>query len=178
MLIPKEEDSKEKSHFAVVGKIFFSFLLKRLLPQERCVLWLSLANLYCYLPCKLVMETLVRHFIPVTIRHLDIDHYSYFGFRVPVEGILQIGFRKHYRLHHLSHPSCPGYGHVCKISRDRMLWSQVQVWSYTTTNPGLMNDLTLSSELVPGGRWILVGLEKLMRWMSFKPSKSRSLEKG
>ena len=40
-----------------------------------------------------------------------------------------------------------------------------------------MDDLTVTTESVPGGRWILTGLEKLMGWarMSFKPTKSRSL---
>ncbi|KAK0135815.1 hypothetical protein N1851_028312 [Merluccius polli] len=40
-----------------------------------------------------------------------------------------------------------------------------------------MDDLTVTTESVPGGRWIQTGLEKLMGWarMSFKPTKSRSL---
>lgn len=40
-----------------------------------------------------------------------------------------------------------------------------------------MDDLTVTTESVPGGRWILQGLEKLIRWarMEFKPTKSRSL---
>ncbi|KAK0131593.1 hypothetical protein N1851_033695 [Merluccius polli] len=40
-----------------------------------------------------------------------------------------------------------------------------------------MDDLTVTTELVPGDRQILMGLERLMGWarMSFKPAKSRSL---
>ncbi|XP_041867113.1 uncharacterized protein LOC121656126 [Melanotaenia boesemani] len=40
-----------------------------------------------------------------------------------------------------------------------------------------MDDLTVITESVPVGRWILNGLEKLVSWasMSFNPSKSRSL---
>lgn len=45
-----------------------------------------------------------------------------------------------------------------------------------------MDDLTITTESVPGARWILKGLERLMGWarMSFKPAKSRSvvLKKG
>ena len=45
-----------------------------------------------------------------------------------------------------------------------------------------MDDLTITTTSVPGSRWILQGLEKLITWarMSFKPSKSRSmvLKKG
>lgn len=45
-----------------------------------------------------------------------------------------------------------------------------------------MDDLTVTTESVPGCRLILEGLQKLMEWarMSFKPSKSRSmvLKKG
>ncbi len=40
-----------------------------------------------------------------------------------------------------------------------------------------MDDLTVTRESVPGCRWILKGLEKLMEWarMRFKPAKSRSM---
>lgn len=40
-----------------------------------------------------------------------------------------------------------------------------------------MDDLTVTTESVPGCRWILKGLEKMMVWarMSFKPAKSRSM---
>jgi len=40
-----------------------------------------------------------------------------------------------------------------------------------------MDDLTVTTTAVPGARWILQGLERLMSWarMSFKPTKSRSL---
>lgn len=40
-----------------------------------------------------------------------------------------------------------------------------------------MDDLTVTTSLVPGSRWILQGLERLISWvrMSFKPAKSRSL---
>lgn len=40
-----------------------------------------------------------------------------------------------------------------------------------------MDDLTVMTESVPGGRWILKGFEKLVEWarMRFKPAKSRSI---
>lgn len=40
-----------------------------------------------------------------------------------------------------------------------------------------MDDLTVITTAVPGARWILQGLERIMVWarMSFKPAKSRSL---
>lgn len=40
-----------------------------------------------------------------------------------------------------------------------------------------MADLTVTTSSVPGNRWILQGLEKLIKWakISFKPTKSRSL---
>ncbi|XP_050960924.1 uncharacterized protein LOC127162191, partial [Labeo rohita] len=40
-----------------------------------------------------------------------------------------------------------------------------------------MDDITVTTTTVPGARWILQGLERLMVWarMSFKPGKSRSL---
>lgn len=40
-----------------------------------------------------------------------------------------------------------------------------------------MDDLTVTTESVPGGKWVLKGLKRLMGWarMSFKPTKSRSL---
>lgn len=45
-----------------------------------------------------------------------------------------------------------------------------------------MDHLTVTTRSVPGGRWILKGLEKLIFWarMSFKPAKSRAmvLKKG
>ncbi len=40
-----------------------------------------------------------------------------------------------------------------------------------------MDNQTVTTESVPGCRWVLQGLEKLMEWawMSFKPAKSTSL---
>lgn len=40
-----------------------------------------------------------------------------------------------------------------------------------------MDDLTVPTSSVPGSRWILQGLERLIKWarMSFKPAKSRTL---
>lgn len=40
-----------------------------------------------------------------------------------------------------------------------------------------MDDLTITTTSVPGSRWILQGLERLITWarMTFKPSKSRSM---
>lgn len=37
-----------------------------------------------------------------------------------------------------------------------------------------MDDLTVTTTMVPGARWILQGLEKIMGWahISFKPAKS------
>ncbi|KAL7849539.1 hypothetical protein SRHO_G00211620 [Serrasalmus rhombeus] len=40
-----------------------------------------------------------------------------------------------------------------------------------------MDDQTVTTESVPGCRWILKGFEKLMKWarMRFEPAKSRSM---
>jgi hypothetical protein len=40
-----------------------------------------------------------------------------------------------------------------------------------------MNDMTIKTKSATGTRWILKGLEQLMKWarLQFKPNKSRSL---
>ena len=49
---------------------------------------------------------------------------------------------------------------------------QVQIWDIHT----FLDDLTVATQSVPGGRWILKELERLMGWAKmFKPRKSRSL---
>lgn len=58
----------------------------------------------------------------------------------------------------------------------RMQRSQIHVWDPPTR--AFMDDLTVTTELVPGPRWILMGLERLIGWarMSFKASKFLGLE--
>ncbi len=79
-------------------------------------------------------------------------------------------------MHNFSNPFCTGHEHGCRSyweCRSLLLKSRVS----QPPMRAYMDDLTVPTSSVPGSRWILQGLERLIKWarMSFKPAKSRTL---
>lgn len=152
------------------------------------VLWLDLANAYGSIPHKLVETALDRHHVPRKNKDLILNYGNYWNSRLRVtSGKVTSDWHRLER----------GIITECTISvilfalAMNMVVKAVEVEcrgplskSGTRQPPirAFMDDLTATTTSVPGGRWILQGLEKLISWarMSSKPAKSRAmvLKKG
>ncbi|XP_063080140.1 uncharacterized protein LOC134470047 [Engraulis encrasicolus] len=148
---------------------------------DLAVLWLDLANAYGSIPHKLVELSLCKYHVPEKVRHLILDYYDHFSLRVS-SGATTSDW------HRLEKGIITG----CTISVSlfalamNMLVKSAEVEcrgplsrSGTRQPPirAFMDDLTVTTTSVPGCRWLLQGLDRLISWarMSFKPGKSRSL---
>ncbi|XP_061571176.1 uncharacterized protein LOC133424524 [Cololabis saira] len=153
---------------------------------DLAVLWLDLANAFGSIPHKLVETTLDRHHVPRKIKDLILNYYGNFRFRV-TSGSTTSDW------HRLEKGIITG----CTISVSLFALAMNMVVKAAETEcrgplsksgtrqppiRAFMDDLTVTTTSVPGARWILQGLEKLISWarMSFKPTKSRAmvLKKG
>ncbi|XP_060938981.1 uncharacterized protein LOC133018922 [Limanda limanda] len=145
------------------------------------VLWLDLANAFGSIPHKLVQLTLRKHHVPSRCRDLIADYYSNFRMRVSSGAItsswhkVEIGIIT----------GCTISVTLFSLAMNMLTKSAEPECRGPRTNSGqrqppiraFMDDLTVMTESVPGCRWILRGLEKLVEWarMRFKPAKSRSM---
>ncbi len=150
------------------------------------VLWLDLANAYGSIPHKLVELALHLHHVPCKIKDLILDYYNNFRMRVTSgsetsdwhcirKGIIT-GCTISVILFALAMNMVVKSAEVeCRGPLTKSGIRQPPIRAY-------MDDLTITTTSVPGSRWILQGLERVITWarMSFKPSKSRSmvLKKG
>ncbi|XP_049324773.1 uncharacterized protein LOC125789951 [Astyanax mexicanus] len=145
------------------------------------VLWLDLANAYGSVPHKLVEITLNHYHIPHKIKDLILNYYGNFRLRVTSGSTTS-------NWHRLEKGIITG----CTISVILFALAMSMLVKAAETEcrgplsksgvrqppiRAFMDDLTVTTTSVPGCRWILQGLEKLISWarMSFKPSKSRSM---
>lgn len=148
---------------------------------DLAVLWLDLTNAYGSIPHKLVEAALERHHVPQKVKHLILDYYSEFSLRVSSGELtsdwhqLEVGIitgctisvtlfaLAMSMLVKAAEPECRG-----PLSKSGVRQPPIRAF---------MDDLTVTTTAVPGARWILQGLERIMKWarMSFKPAKSRSL---
>ena len=145
------------------------------------VLWLDLANAYGSMPHQLVHETLERHHVPAAVRALILDYYGDFSLRVSAGSTTS----EWHRLEVGIITGCTISVILFALAMNMLVKSAEPECRGPKSRSGIrqppirafMDDLTVTTESVPGGRWILTGLEKLMGWarMSFKPTKSRSL---
>ncbi|XP_049336392.1 uncharacterized protein LOC125802421 [Astyanax mexicanus] len=153
---------------------------------DLAVLWLDLANAYGSIPHKLVELALHLHHVPSKIKDLILDYYNKFRMRVTsgsetsdwhsIEKGIITGCTISVVLFSLAMNMVVKSAEVeCRGPLTKSGVRQPPIRAF-------MDDLTVTTTSVPGCRWILQGLEKLMTWarMSFKPSKSRSmvLKKG
>lgn len=145
------------------------------------VLWLDLANAYGSIPHKLVETTLTKHHVPHHVADLIMDYYDQFRMRVTAGEVtsewhkLEVGIIT----------GCTISVTLFALAMNMIVKSAEPECRGPRTRSGIrqppirafMDDLTVTTESVPGCRWILQGLEKLIRWarMAFKPAKSRSL---
>ncbi len=138
------------------------------------------------IPHKLVETSLDRHHVPRKIKDLILNHYGNFRLRVTSGSVTS-------DWHQLEKGIITG----CTVSVSLFALAMNMIVKAAETEcrgclskssiqqPAIrafMDDLTVTTTLVPGGRWILQGLEKLIFWarMNFKPAKSRAvvLKKG
>ncbi|XP_077083545.1 uncharacterized protein LOC143736754 isoform X1 [Siphateles boraxobius] len=148
---------------------------------ELVVLWLDLANAYGSMPHKLVWETLERHHVPATVRDLILDNYSEFSLRVSTGSVTS----EWHRLEVGIITGCTISVILFALAMNMLVKSAEPECRGPKSRSGIrqppirafMDDLTVTTESVPGARWILRGLERLLGWarISFKPAKSRSL---
>ncbi len=124
---------------------------------------------------------LERHHIPVSVRDLILDYYSEFSLRVSSGSVtcewhrLEVGIITGCTISVIlfalvMNMLVKSAELECRGPKSRSVIRQPPFCAF-------MDDLTVTTESVPGGRWILSGLKKLMGWarMSFKPGKLRSL---
>ena len=145
------------------------------------VLWLDLANAYGSIPHKLVEEALTRHHVPPSVCDLIADYYRNFRLRTcsssvtsewqTLEKGIITGCTMSAVLFSLTMNMLVKAAEVeCRgpLSRSGVRQSPIRAY---------MDDLTVTTTSVMGGRWLLKGLERNMTWarMYFKPAKSRSL---
>ena len=145
------------------------------------VLWLYLANAYGSMPHKLVEEALTRHHVPPSVCDLIADYYKNFRLRAcsssvtsewqALEKGIITGCTMSAVLFSLTMNMLVKATEVeCRgpLSRSGVRQSPIRAY---------MDDLTVTTTFVMGGRWLLKGLKRNMTWarMYFKPAKSRSL---
>ncbi|XP_053332775.1 uncharacterized protein LOC128506382 [Clarias gariepinus] len=150
------------------------------------VLWLDLANAFGSIPHKLVQLTLIKHHVPNRCRDLIADYYNNFRMRVSSGTTTSVWHKVEIGII----TGCTISVMLFSLAMNMLTKSAESECRGPRMNSGqrqpsiraFMDDLTVTTESVPGCRWILKGLEKLMEWarMHFKPSKSRSmvLKKG
>ena len=171
----------------VPGCIEHTGVVTQLLREARegkgdlAVLWLDLANAYGSIPHKLVETSLDRHHVPGKIKDLILDYYSCFSLRV-TSGTKTSTF---HRLEKGIITGCTISVILFALAMNMLVKSAEVECRGPLTNSGMrqppirafMDDLTVTTTSVPGCRWILQGLERLINWarMNFKPAKSRSL---
>ena len=145
------------------------------------VLWLDLANAYGSMPHKPVEEALKRHHVPPSVCDLIADYYKNFRLRAcsstvtsewqTLEKGIITGCTMSAELFSLTMNMLVKAAEVeCRgpLSRSGVRQSPIRAY---------MDDLTVITTSVMGGRWLLKGFERNMTWarMYFKPVKSRSL---
>nr|AAN12398.1 polyprotein [Tetraodon nigroviridis] len=145
------------------------------------VLWLDLANAYGSIPHKLVEMALARHHVPGPIKTLIMDYYDSFHLRVTSGSVTS----EWHRLEKGIITGCTISVIIFALAMNMLAKSAEPECRGPITKSGIrqppirafMDDLTVTTTSVPGCRWILQGLERLMTWarMRFKPGKSRSL---
>ncbi|KAI4876470.1 hypothetical protein NFI96_017397 [Prochilodus magdalenae] len=149
--------------------------------ENLLVLWLDLANAYGSIPHKLVEITLDRHHIPHKIKDLVLNYYGNFRLRVTSGSITS----NWHRLEKGIITGCTISVILFALAMNMLVKAAETECRGPLSKSGIrqppirafMDDLTVTTTSVPGCRWILQGLEKLISWarMSFKPSKSRSM---
>jgi len=141
----------------------------------------DLANAYGSMPHKLVQEALERHHVPALVKALIQDYYRDFKLRVSSGSTTS----EWHRLEVGIITGCTISVILFALAMNMLVKSAEPECRGPKSKTGMrqppirafMDDLTVTTESVPGARWILKGLERVMEWarMSFKPTKSRSL---
>lgn len=131
------------------------------------VLWLDLANAYGSIPHKLVQTTMTKHHVPHHIADLILDYYNHFRMRVSAGGVtsdwhkLEVGIITGCTISVILFAVAMNM--IVKSAEPECRGPQSRGGVRQPPIRAFMDDLTVTTESVPGGRWILQGLEKLIR---------------
>ncbi|XP_024141063.1 uncharacterized protein LOC112154399 [Oryzias melastigma] len=126
-------------------------------------------------------KTLKRHHVPETITSLLMDYYNNFQLRVTSGASTSAWQRLEKGIITGCTISVPLFSLAMNmIVKSAEVECRGPMSRSGTRQPPIrafMDDLTVTATSVPGCRWLLQGLERLISWarMSFKPAKSRSL---
>ncbi|XP_053339380.1 uncharacterized protein LOC128510861, partial [Clarias gariepinus] len=148
---------------------------------DLATLWLDLTNAYGPIPHKLVKNALTRHHVPENITNLILDYYNNFQLRVTSGSLTSAWQRLEKGIITGCTISVPLFSLAMNmIVKSAEVECRGPLSKSGTRQPPIrafMDDLTVTTTSVPGCRWLLQGLERLISWarMSFKPVKSRSL---
>ncbi|XP_050957201.1 uncharacterized protein LOC127158092 [Labeo rohita] len=148
---------------------------------DLATLWLDLTNAYGSIPHKLVEIALTRHHVPENITNLILDYYNNFLLRVTSGSSTSAWQRLEKGIITGCTISVPLFSLAMNmIVKSAEVECRGPLSKSGTRQPPIrafMDDLTVTTTSVPGCRWLLQGLERLVSWarMSFKPAKSRSL---
>ena len=149
------------------------------------VLWLDLANAYGSIPHKLVQLALTKHHVPGKMKELIADYYTNFRMRTSsgtsscwhkIEIGIITGCTISVTLFTLA------MNMLTKSAEPECRGPKMKSTQRQPPIRAFIDDLQVTTESVQGCRWILKGLETMVKWarMHFKPEKSRSmvLKKG
>ncbi len=165
----------------VPGRLEHTGVVTQLIREARegngdlAVLWLDLTNAYGSIPHKLVETSLDRHHIPGKIKDLILNYYGNFRLRVTSGSITS----NWHRLEKWFITGCTIFVILLTLAMNMLVKAaetecRGPLSKSRIRQPPIrafMDDLTVTTTSVPGCRWILQGLEKLISWarMSFKP---------
>lgn len=132
------------------------------------MLWLDLANAYSSIPHKLVQTTMTKHHVPHHVVDLILDYYEQFRMRVTMGEITSVWHKLEVGII----IGCTISVTLFALAMNMFVKSAEpecrgpQTQSGTRQSPirAFMDDLTVTTESVPGCRWILQGLDRLIRW--------------
>ena len=145
------------------------------------VVWLDLANAYGSVPHKLVDEALTRYHVPEHVKEVILDYYNNFSLRFTSGPItsdwhqLQKGIITGCTISVILFALAMNL--LVKTAETECRGPQSKTGTRQPPIRAFMDDLTVTTASVQGGRWLLKGLDVVMTWarMRFKPAKSRSL---
>ena len=145
------------------------------------VIWLDLANAYGSVPHSLVEDTLKAYHVPGKVRDIIQEYYRGLHLRFNVDNYttgwqrLEKGIPTGCTISVILFAAAMNL--IMKAAEKECRGPKMKSGIRQPPGRAFMDDMTITTEAEAGARWILKGLEKLIKWarMSFKPRKSRSL---
>lgn len=133
---------------------------------DLAVIWLDLCNAYESIPHKLVELVLHLYHDPSKIKDPILDYFYNFRLRVTSVRVTLPWpwIRNNSQLYHLCYPFCIMKKKLAKAAEMECRGSPSRSGVWQPLIRAYMDDLTITAS-VPGSRWILQGLERLITWV-------------